>query len=274
MIISKIKFLHPENSMNKIRKALKHIFFENKTFQKFRNILLETCHEELNEEEEKEESERPKTLSELIEENIIIDGYNLENLTILFTKFLKIINYLFDGNSTLNELDFLSKIFEKKQIPLILNDKTLNLPLRIQLIRFYRLAYIDVLIESSKMKDYLTLIANDIELKEAEQNFSSFIFIQNLIKVGDNTLDMHIDCDLLNNELQYFNEIVKNNINKNIIAKYFEQGLVLPLYVFINKYIFFIYKLNGNEYIKLYEIVLNFLETKKFILEEGIKLEN
>ena len=274
MIISKIKFLHPENSMNKIRKALKHIFFENKTFQKFRNILLETCHEELNEEEEKEESERPKTLSELIEENIIIDGYNLENLTILFTKFLKIINYLFDGNSTLNELDFLSKIFEKKQIPLILNDKTLNLPLRIQLIRFYRLAYIDVLIESSKMKDYLTLIANDIELKEAEQNFSSFIFIQNLIKVGDNTLDMHIDCDLLNNELQYFNEIVKNNTNKNIIAKYFEQGLVLPLYVFINKYISIIYKLNGNEYIKLYEIVLNFLETKKFILEEGIKLEN
>ena len=266
--LSKLNFLNPEIAMNKIRKIMKNIYLDNNIFEEFKNILISSC-------KKNEENKENKLLSELIKDDEIYEGYHLKDLTELMTKFLKIINFLFDGNSTLNELEFLSKIFQKEEIPPILLDLTLNLPLRIELIRFYRISYIDVLIETSKTKDYITLFANDINVNEVEQNFQSFIFFQNLIKIKDNNLDMTIDCDLLNYELRNFGEIMINNknANKNLIVKYFEQGLVLPLYVFINKYISIIFNLDGKEYIKLYEIVLNFLETKKYLIEKGIKNE-
>ena len=267
--LSKLKFLNPEISMNKIRKTMKNIYKENNIFQEYKHILILSC-------QKNEENQENKSLSELIKDNEEYEDYKIKDLTELMIKFLKIINFLFDGNSTLNELEFLTTIFQKEEIPPILYDLTLDLSLRVELIRFYRISYIDVLIQSSKIKDYITLFANDINVNQVDQNFASFIFFQNLIKIKDTNLDMRIDCDLLNYELNNFGEIMMNNKHekKNHIAKYFEEGIILPLDVFINKYISIIFNLDGNEYIKLYEIVLNFLETKKYIIEKGILLEN
>ena len=86
---------------------------------------------------------------------------------------------------------------------------------------------------------------------------------------------MSIDSDLLNNELKNFPTIAKNgkDVEKNIIVTYFEEGIILPLQVFTNKYISIVYNLDGLQYIKLYEIVLHFLQVKKYILEEGKNYE-
>ena len=267
--LSKMNYLHQEHTMNKIRKTLKNIYYKNPIFKTFKDILIPRSNESNG------EIINIKSLTELIEEGAEIDGYNVEVLTALFTRFLKIINYLFDGNSTLNEVDFLQDIFLKEQIPPILNDLTLFLTLRIELLKFYRITYVDVLIDTTKTKEYISIFANDSINNGVDSNFEYFIFFQDLLKVKDKVLDMNIDCDIFNAELKNFGTIVKNSgiIDQNIVVRYFEEGLVLPLQVFINKYISIIYNLDGYQYIKLYQIVLHFLETKKYIIEEGLKTE-
>ena len=270
--LSKFKYLHQDQAINRIRKTIKTMFFQIDLFKKFKDTFLIPHLIDIDENTNKYNN---KTLAELFQESAVFEGYYIEDITNLFTKYLKIINFLFDGNSTLNEIEFLNKIFEQSQIPQILREISLYLPLRIEIIKFYRITYIDVIIQSSKINEYISLIAHDVKVNEVDLDFSNFIFFQSLLLVKDKELDLHIDCNLLNYELQNFSEIIQKSdgIDKNYILKYFEESIVLPLYVFINKYISIIYNLDGNEYIKLYEIIFNFLETKKYIIEEGLKYE-
>ena len=270
--LSKFKYLHPEQAINRIRKTSKNIYFQNDIFKKFKDTFLLPHLIDIDERVNKYQN---KTLEQLFNESALFEGYYIEDIANLFTKYLRIINCLFDGDSTLNEIEFLNKILEQSQIPQILRDKSLYLPLRIEIIKFYRITYIDVIIQSSKIREYISLFAQNVKVNNADFNFSNYIFFQSLLKVKDKELDLHLDCNLLNYELQNFSEIIQNSrgMDKNTILRYFEEGIVLPLYVFINKYISIIYNLDGNEYIKLYEIILNFLETKKFIIEEGLKIE-
>ena len=256
--LSKMNYIHQEHTLNKIRKSMKKIYKKNPILKTFRETLI---------------NER-KSLKELMQEGGELEGYDIQILTILFTKFLKIINYLFDGNSTLNEVDFLKNIFTKEQIPIILKDLTIYLPLRIELLKFFRVTYVDVLIVTQKTKKYVEIFQNDIRMS-LDPNAGNFIFFQDLLKVKDTDLDMSIDSDLLNNELKNFPTIAKNgkDVEKNIIVTYFEEGIILPLQVFTNKYISIVYNLDGLQYIKLYEIVLHFLQVKKYILEEGKNYE-
>ena len=260
--LSKMTYLHQEHTLNKIRKTVKKIYTNNPILKTFKDSLFPTT--SINDPEY-------KSLSVLIKENATIEGYDVEILTILFTKFIKIINYLFDGNSTLNELDFLQTIFTKNQLPIILQDLTLYLPLRIELLKFFRIAYIDAMINPSQVKDYVDIFITDSN-GSSDNNTQNFVFFQDLLKVKDKDLDMNIDSSVLNFELKNFAEIVKlggAGLKKKKIVYYFEEGIILPLHVFINKYISIIYNLDGRQYIKLYEIVLHFLEMKKFILEQN-----
>ena len=255
-------YLHQEHTLNKIRKTVKKIYTNNPILKTFKDSLFPTT--SINDPEY-------KSLSVLIKENATIEGYDVEILTILFTKFIKIINYLFDGNSTLNELDFLQTIFTKNQLPILLQDLTLYLPLRIELLKFFRIAYIDAMINPSQVKDYVDIFITDSN-GSSDNNTQNFVFFQDLLKVKDKDLDMNIDSSVLNFELKNFAEIVKlggAGLKKKKIVYYFEEGIILPLHVFINKYISIIYNLDGRQYIKLYEIVLHFLEMKKFILEQN-----
>jgi hypothetical protein len=294
--LSKMNYLHQEHTLNKIRKTMKNIYKNNPILKNFKNIIIpnyspmsneksssdidkisnlvddDNHNDILNSEDSK--NKNTKTLLQLIKEKVLIDGYEIETLTILFTKFLKLINYLFDGNSTLNELDFLNKIFTKEQIPQILNDTTLYLPLRIELIKFFRISYVDVLIDTTKLKEYVTIFFKEIKTGN-DTNFSHFIFFQELLNVKDKVLDMKIEADLFIFELTKFPSIIENNgvIGKKKIIDYFEYGIILPLQVLVNKYISIIYSLNGHEYIKYYEIIVRFLITKKYIIEKGLSQE-
>ena len=297
--LSKMNYLHQEHTLNKIRKTMKNIYKNNPILKNFKNIIIpnfspisneksssdidkisnliedENHNDILNSEDSKNDRKlNTKTLLQLIKEKVLIDGYEIETLTILFTKFLKLINYLFDGNSTLNELDFLNKIFTKEQIPQILNDTTLYLPLRIELIKFFRISYVDVLIDTTKLKEYVTIFFKEIKTGN-DTNFSHFIFFQELLNVKDKVLDMKIEADLFIYELTKFPSIIENNgvIGKKKIIDYFEYGIILPLQVLVNKYISIIYSLNGHEYIKYYEIIVRFLITKKYIIEKGLSQE-
>ena len=99
----------------------------------------------------------------------MISNYTVESLSLLFTKFLKIINYMFDGNSTLNENEFLGKIFLSDEIISVLKDHTLYLPLRVELIKFYRLTYMDIIIDTIAKKE----ISDTYEVCKAKLVFTN-----------------------------------------------------------------------------------------------------
>jgi hypothetical protein len=67
---------------------------------------------------------------------------------------------------------------------------------------------------------------------------------------------------LLKYELEKFNEVIKNTTYRKRINQYYENGIIIPLFVFLNKYMAIINNLNGKQYTKLYQIVLNFLKLK------------
>ena len=189
-------------------------------------------------------------------------------LTRLFKNYLKIVNALFNDNATLNEAAFLDSILSKVQIPKIISDMTLYFPLRIELLKFFRIAHINMMIDNSKLKDYLTIIVNDIP-KQRDVNADNFIFFNNLLNIKDKHLHMLIESCVLTFELKNFEKIVQDISVKKKLYQYMEEAIILPLIVFINKYMAIIYTLDGNQYIKLYEIVLYFLELKRFLIKSN-----
>ena len=53
----------------------------------------------------------------------------------------------------------------------------------------------------------------------------------------------------------------------SFVLDYLKNGILIPLYIFISKFVSIIKMLKGNEIIKFYEIVIYFLKLKKFIIE-------
>ena len=260
--LTKMKYLHQEYAMNEIRNSLKSIYNNTTIFVSFRNMLISK--KDLNDiknnilvNNQKNEDEESADNDDLI-----------DKIPMLFTHFLKIINYMFDGNSTLNEEQFLSSIFNKEQIAEILQDLNLNLSLRTEIIRFYRILYMDIMIDPKKMNEYLKIFAQDIK-PSIEQSSTNYILLHELIKVKNNNFDVDLHSKILSFELDNYKTIFKNNeqISKKEILKYFKKSLVMPLYVFMNICIAMVFTFNGVQYIKFYELVFDYLLVKKKIMQ-------
>ena len=249
-----MQFFHQEHSENKLRKTIKNIYHHNKIFSDFRELLTDT--------------KENITLKNRIDKGEILSGYTVKDLTIVFTKFLRIINYIFDGDSTLNENDFLSKILSEQEILILLRDYTLYLPLRIELVKFYRFAYMDIIIDSKKMNKYIEVFASDI--KNTKTNNDNFNLIQELIQINQANEYFETGENLIENELKNFKLIFKENqdINKKYILSYFQDCMILPLNVYLNVYISMIYNFDGYKYIKFYEMIFYLLVVKKYIFEQ------
>ena len=259
-MLCKLTFLHQEHTLKKMRKIVKSIYSRNHILEEFKNLLIL-------------KSKDQKTLAQMIDNQDKIKGYDIRLLSVIFTNFLKIVNFLFDGNSTLNECYFLSTIFQKKDIPFVIIDKTLDLTLRIEILKFFRIIYIDVIIDPYQLNEYYDIFAMDTPVNENGKNFTLF---ENLLKVKDKNINVDIESSILNFELKNFGKIVENSKTQNnkLILEYFEGGIILPLHVFLNKYMSIIYNLNGKEYIKLYEIILYFLELKKYLCDKKNQTES
>ena len=246
-----MNYFHQEHIKNKIRKTIKNIYNNNSIFSDFKNLLID----------------KKITLKERIENKEMIGNYGVESFSFLFTKFLKIINFMFDGNSTLNENEFLSKIFNIEEILLVLKDLTLYLPLRIELIKFYRLAYMDIIIDTKKLKKYVEIFSAEIKSTN-QSNSNNFILFQQLLKVNENVECLDNGVILIEYELKNFKQIFRENksLNKKYLLLYFQNCVILPLIVYLNTYVSMIYNFDGYKYIKFYEIIFYLLIVKKYIL--------
>ena len=250
-----MRYFHQEHTMNKIRKTIKNIYNKNTIFSDFKNILLD--------------KRDNITLKERIRNKEMIGNYSVEAFSFLFTKFLKIINYMFDGNSTLNETDFLIRIFSSEDIIDILRDLSLYLPLRIELIKFYRLAYMDIIIDTKKLKKYVEIFSAEIKSND-QTNSNNFILFQQLLKVNEDVQCLENGVILVEYELKNFRQIFRDNqaLNKKYILLYFQNCVILPLNVYLNTYVSMIYNFDGYKYIKFYEIIFQLLIVKKNILDQ------
>ena len=243
-----MEYFHHEHSTNKLRKAIKKIYNDNKIFSDFKELLIDRSDD--------------MTLKKRIENADIINNYSVRSLTYLFTKFLKTVNYIFDGNSTLNENEFLSSIFSSQELLNLLQDHSLPLSLRIELIKFYRLAYMDII-------KYIGIFASEIKSNNPSHT-AHFNLFQELIRVNQDNEYMENGIIFLENEVKNCKIIFKENQseNKKYMLLYFQYCIILPLYVFLNVYVSMIYEFDGYKYIKFYEMIFYLLFVKKCILEQ------
>ena len=252
--LSKINYQNNELFLMKMSKFVKTIYSTSTIIKDIKTYILNLY-------------EKNNKLIEVIQNNENYNGYPVENLVKIFKSFLKIINNIFNKNAAFTESTFLSDILSKIEVQKILVDLTLPLEFRIELIRFFLIVYINMKIEPNFMQDYINIIISNINLS-SDINSADFNFFNNLISVNEKNINMLNESYLLRFELKNFQEVIKDNKYKRRVNHYYENGIIIPLFVFLNKYMAIIYNLDGKQYIKLYEIVFYFLQFKKYIVEQ------
>ena len=304
-MLCKLNLLHQEHIFMKLRKVMKKIWVNNDILIQFRNVLIAYY---IN--------DPSSNLEDVLDSDDFFAEYDVSLVIGIFVQFLKTINYIFDGNSILNEKDFLSNIFKKKDIPTILLDKALNIHLRVELLRFFRLVYIDTMIDPRGLDKYYEIFnkgyTNDPMFNSAvitssnlasnssltnvnklnsntninnnnttsnnnvvgvdviqEDKPKNFVLFHQLLKVSEHDLSCIVESKMLLHELECYNDIInKSKVNEvKIMFRYFENGIMLPLFILLKKYMSFIINVDINERVKLYDIVLHFLQLKKQLYE-------
>lgn len=285
--LTEIPNLYEETINEKLRKILKNLFSKNpilneykllltsaRSFFSIHNLILNS-----NNEAVKKAKTNDDNLNINNGYNNTLNNYNLTEVFNVFLQFLKLINYLFDGNSTLNEKDFLETLLKGDELPLILTKNDLDLNLRVNLLVYFRMLYIDVIIDTSKINQYRSLLVNSLELPEDRgllEDGLSYKLFHDLLNINSEITHLSLESSIIKHELKFFNHVIVDSGTKNskTILEYFENGIILPLYVFLNKFMSIIYDLKGFEYLKLYEIVVYFLKLKKFLMTRRDIIDN
>ena len=197
----------------------------------------------------------------------------MSSLDNIFTKFLYLLNASFDGGSSLDETEFLSKILKREDIIKILTRQDLNLKLRTELIKFYRMLYIDIIIDKNKEIFYNSLIIKPIIIEsdfgDRLNNKDYYKLISEIVNVKDSSTYENLDYALFMFEFQNFTKFLENynDLNDDKIWKYIEHGLILPSFVILNKFMTLLPKLKGNDFIFFYELVFHILILKRYLIE-------
>ena len=188
----------------------------------------------------------------------------------IFTKYLSLINICFDDNSLFTDYDFLSKIFSSNEIKIFLRNPTLDLKLRTEILRFYRIVYIDVSISHEKVQEYRTEFYLNHELiNDSENDNKIFVFLEKLMKISCPDLIHGDEFEIFSFELKKFSDFIKNSplkLTKTCID-YIENGIILPLKVYLNKVYCMAYSMSGNELLNIYELSFLILHFKIFLVE-------
>ena len=210
---------------------------------------------------------------ELFIEEKKFKNYELKMLHKINLNYLHLINRSFDGGSNLDETEFLSKIFTQEELITILKRKDINLKFRTELLIFYRIIYIDFIIDRNKEIDYNSILVNPINIPSEFairiETVEYFKFLKDIISIKHGSLNIQKDFILFNNELKNFNSILEKSpysTNEEILD-YLENGLILPLYVFFEKFMSLLFHHKGYDYLSFYELVQYVLYMIKYIME-------
>ena len=201
----------------------------------------------------------------------------------IFLRYLKLINKTFDVNALEDLAKFLKKYLLPDEMCKILSVTTLHLALRLELIKYYRMIYIDLEISMDKMDQYRYIFQKELDVAVTEmgdslipmEQMKIFIFLQHLLKVGEyNTFseEANNEYNILFFEIKNIKKIITNSkkVDQEIYAAYLENGIMLPIKIYMNKFFSMIMEIKGEGLIKLYRFCYYFLRMKQFIIESKI----
>lgn len=206
------------------------------------------------------------------------EKYNFLFAENIFLIFLILINSIFDDNSTQSNQDFLEEILNKKEIIQILENTNISIEIRIELIKYYRMLYIDVSIVSRKLSNYrLALISmyegDDIDEISKNNDSEMFYFLNNILSISENNDTSDNDnFELIMKELKYSNTITEKIIVENpvLLLYYYEQALLLPIKVYLNKFFSQAKSKNGKEILNIYDMIVSCLSLKYIMINNDI----
>ena len=201
----------------------------------------------------------------------------------IFFKLLKLITKAFDVNALESVPEFLKNFFSPNDILSILSIITLDIPLRIQLIKYFRMIYIDLSIDRTKIEKYRFKFHEELDTEVEEitdglisvESMKVFLFLQRLIKVSNydfNSYESQLEYDLVFFEIKNIRKIIMNskNYDKKTYMSYIENGIILPIKIYLNKVLSMMMTIHGEGLLKLYRFCYYVLKMKEFIIESNI----
>ena len=215
-----------------------------------------------------------------------IKGSNTINSHFAFKIFfglMKLVTKTFDVNALDDIPEFLKNFLLPEEILKILSIITLDIPLRIELIKYFRMIYIDISIDKSKIEKYRFKFHEELDTEVEEitdglisvDSIKLFIFLQRLIKVSNydfNSKASQMEYDLLFFEIKNFRKIIVNSksYEKKIYMSYIENGIILPVKIYLNKVLSMMMTICGEGLLKLYRLCYYVLIMKEYIIESNI----
>lgn len=201
----------------------------------------------------------------------------------IFLGYISILNKTYDVNALDSLPPFLKEFLTPQEIISILSITTLYIPLRIELIKYFRMVYIDLPISLNSMDKYRYIFQKDLEgdmneIKDSLipiEQMKIFLFLQRLMSVGnynfisDESLG---EYELLFFEIKNIIDIITHSkeVSTDIYLSYIENGILLPIKIFLNKIFSMIMTIKGPGMIKLYRFCYYVLKLKQFIIESKL----
>lgn len=188
--------------------------------------------------------------------NLINSDLNFEY--ILFLKMLNKILIIGKNQIIEEEKLFLNNLLTIEEIYEILFKYDISINLRLEVLNFLKLLYIDILIEKSRMNEYQKIISYKYPLVHKNELIGKKFMIE-IISLGNSFDNFDLIFKIIKNELIYIQNKNVKEIFENIPL--FEI-IFLSLYIFVKKFLNIMFKFDGYTILNLYEITLIFLELK------------
>ena len=211
------------------------------------------------------------------------NNFNSALIFQIFYLFLKLTNKAFDFNALEKVPEFLSDFLSSIELLRILSITTLDIPLRVELIKYFRIIYIDLSIDTSKMDEYRYQFHKELdsEVQELDDNLIStdsmkvFLFLQRLLKISNysfNSESSQLEYQLVFFEVKNFKKIIMNakHCDKKVYMSYLENGIILPVKVYLNKVLSMMMSIKGEGLLQLYRFCYYVLKMKEFVIESNI----
>lgn len=199
----------------------------------------------------------------------------------IFLYFIKIVTTLYNGISRLSQIEFIQNFITAKELMSITSLIPLDIQLRVEVIKLFRITYIDMLIDETKLNLYRNEFQKDIEERMGENLFPPeqrkiFMFYDMLMDVNNQKISDE-EYDFLLFEVTHFSDIITySNVStlksdkeqrQMLLMEYFEEGVILPLVIFLNKVFSTIASLTGEEQLRIFQLTTHILEMIKVYSE-------
>ena len=201
--------------------------------------------------------------------------------------FLINVSDLYEGNLNLSEINFLREFFSPEDLISITKITTLDIKLRIIIIKIFRMCYIDILIDKERLNYYYIEFQKILEKNLSENIFTPeqnkiFKFYEHIMSVNLPKITI-IEYEFLLQEIKLFEDVLttsnlesvldeeKNELKiydkneDNSYLNYFENSVLLTLVIYLNKLFVEVGQFQGEELLKIYKFTYYILVMiKKF----------